>query len=80
MFQQRYSPNPFKEVTNIKLSGFDISSTTITVTNILGEMINRFNPDSENIEWKRNGNAPGIYLIQITDGYNHRITQKIVIE
>ena len=73
-------PNPFKEVTNIKLSGFDISSTTITVTNILGEMINRFNPDSENIEWKRNGNAPGIYLIQITDGYNHRITQKIVIE
>lgn len=73
-------PNPFKEVTNIKLSGFDISSTTITVTNILGEMVHRFNPEGENIEWKRNGNSPGIYLMQITDGFNHRITQKIVIE
>ncbi len=73
-------PNPFKEVTNIKLSGFDISSTTITVTNILGEMVHRFSPEGDNVEWKRNGNSPGIYLMQITDGFNHRITQKIVIE
>ena len=73
-------PNPFKEVTNIKLNGFEISSTTITVTNILGEMVHRFHPDAESIGWKRDGNAPGIYLMQITDGYNHRITQKIVIE
>ena len=43
-------------------------------------MVHRFNPETENIEWKRNGNSPGIYLMQITDGFNHRITQKIVIE
>ena len=79
-------PNPFNPVTNIN---FSVNNTTENITisiydikgNLVSKLLNKqkMSSGSYTIEWNANRFSSGIYMVNISDGYNST-NQKIVLQ
>ena len=79
-------PNPFNPVTNIN---FSVNNTTDNITisiydikgNLVSKLLNKkkMTPGSYTMEWNANRFSSGIYMVNISDGYNST-NKKIVLQ
>ncbi|MDO5510019.1 MAG: T9SS type A sorting domain-containing protein [Weeksellaceae bacterium] len=68
-------PNPVKDVLNVRLAeGFDAAKTSVNVLNTAGQRVAAFKNVSD-INLSRL--APGVYIVEITDGVNTE-TKKMI--
>jgi hypothetical protein len=76
-FRLKASPNPFKESTTIKVDfpSFKVGQKAdITIYNLLGQIIHRFNLDiksgetSTEVVWETNDVQAGVYIVRFSTG------------
>lgn len=73
-------PNPAKEIINIKLEVSNGEQATISISNILGEVVgSSVFENSNNITLKTNNLTSGIYLVTVSN-QGKQSTQKLIIK
>ena len=84
---QQNTPNPFTDYTDIRFKIPEKGSVTLTVVNLMGELVYRYKADfdaGENvITWNRNKGGrkavPGVYIYRVESG-EYSATKKLVIK
>lgn len=71
-------PNPFKESTTIEFSNPDNSSYTLTLRDIIGNLIREEKTRDEKVIIKRNELSSGVYIIELFGEKNYK--GKLIVE
>jgi hypothetical protein len=76
-FVQIY-PNPASNVLNIKLSGFDLNSTSLKITNILGQDVINTSVSNDQLELNLSNMPNGMYFVRVLVNNKEVVNHKLI--